>query len=224
MADMTPGLLRAIEGFSGANAGKKEHETNIALLQRVKADIERGKASPSSTPGQREAIQAAQKNMPAESGHSGGDGQKTSNEPGSAHHGDPAVDMHEDSSEERKISGAGPVPSRGQLLSVHSAPAAASGIADIRRMAAEKELSRPDTKFTPIKRSGDGNKESNLPGKAAPNTKRIGDVRSAAKAPGDKNTEGDGFEGVPPFAKESLAKDGWGGAAKKAREMYATKK
>lgn len=220
---MATDILKAIEGFSAENAGNKRHESNIALLARVKKDIERGKDSGTSiSPGKREAMQAAQKNMSAETGHSGGEGQKRSNEPaGIPARSEPVADIHADSSEERKMQ-AGPAPSRGQFQTVAAAPSAASGVQDIRRMAAAKELSRPDTKFPPVKRSGDGNKHSNLPGPEAASEKRIGDVRPPAKAPADKNT-GEGFEGTPPFAKQSLSGDGWKGAAMRARQMWAKK-
>jgi hypothetical protein len=210
---MATDIIKAIQGFSAENAGKKEHEGNIALLARVKADIERGKGSNTSI-GSREATAAAQRNMPAETGHDGGKGETKTNEPGSANPGDRAADVQEES--KGPMTSAGPPPSDGHLTSNMTAAAMPGGVVDMRRMAAMKELEKGPT--------SEGNKESNSPGKAMANEKRIGDVKAAAKSPGDKNTEGDGFEGVPPFAKESLGGDGWGKAAQKARQMYAAKK
>jgi hypothetical protein len=220
----TARLLQGIEGFTGENAGKKEHETNVALLARIKSELEKGHGSDKATPGMQEAHAAAQRGMPAEQAHSSGDGQAKSNEPGPGlARNEPVVDIHEGSPEERKIQSAGPVPSRGALVTNDSGPAAASGVAEIRKLAAAKEMSRPDSKFPPITKSGDGNKESNLHGDAPANTGRIGNVKAPAKAPPDKNRTGDQFEGTPAFAKESLAGDGFQKAGLKARQMWAKK-
>jgi hypothetical protein len=206
-----PGLLSAIEGYSSEHAGSSEHESNIALLKRVKGEIEKGKGGDKVSPGQAEASAAAQRNMPSEEGHDGGKGSIKTNEPGSFNTNEEVVDPQDAS--KGPLSGAGPVPSEGHLRSNLTGAVARGGIVEMRRMAASKGLEAGKT--------SEGNKESNPSQPEPPASKRIGDVKAAAKAPGDKNTEGDGFEGVPPFAKESLKGDGWTRAAEKAKKLVA---
>jgi hypothetical protein len=214
----SPGLLSAIEGYSAEHAGSPQHESNIALLQRVKGEIAKGHGGDTISPGQREASSAAQKNMPAEENHSGGEGNKTTNAPGSGFpKSEPVADIQADGTGHDVAISGGPEPSDGQVHSNLSGPAAASGkLPDMRRQAALKDLEKGPT--------SEGNKESNPPGKAGANDKRIGDVETNGKEPPDKNKGDDGFEGVPPFAKESLSGDGWTRANAKAKQMYAAKK
>ena len=215
MSKSAPALLQAIEGYSGEHAGSKQHESTIDLLAKVKAEMERGHATPEPSPGKRSAMQAAQIEMPAERGHSGGEGNTSTNKPGSAHESDPAADEGADSSEERKITGAGPVPSSGQALSNLPGSAMAPGIVDIRRMAAMKGIEAG--------RSSEGNARSNPPGKAAPNSGRIGDVKAPAKAPADNNAGNAASLETPPQAmsKDAVGSGGdpWARAAQKARKL-----
>jgi hypothetical protein len=210
MSKSTPALLQAIEGYSGEHTGQPEHESNIKLLQRVKGEIDKGKGGDTITsPGRKEAMGAAQKNMPSEENHDGGEGNKTTNKPGSFGGNEDVADPQDAS--KGPMTGAGPAPSDGHLRSNLTGDAARGGIVEMRRMAAAKGLEAGKT--------SEGNKESNPPGKAGGNEKRIGDVKAPAKDPADKNTEGDGFEGVPPFAKETLSGDGWTRAREKARKL-----
>jgi hypothetical protein len=208
MSKSTPALLKAIEGYSAEHTGQGEHETNIALLARVKGEIEKGKGGDTISPGRREAA-SVQKNMPSEEDHDGGEGNKTTNRPGSFPGNEPPADPQANSSGERTLTNAGPAPSDGHLRSTLTGEVARGGIVDMRRQAAIKGLEDG--------RTSEGNKDSNPPGKAGPNEKRIGDVGTPAKEPADRNT-GE-FEGVPPFAKESLSGDGWTRAREKARKM-----
>ena len=209
------GLLSAIEGYSAENAGSPEHESNIALLQRVGKEIKRGKGNATNdSPGQKEAKAAAQVNMAAEEGHSGGEGNKTTNAPGSFGGNEDVADPQDGSS--GPLKGAGPVPSDGHLHSNLTGAVARSGVVDIRKEAAIKALES--------EKSSGGNAHSNTPGSAPGNEKRIGDVPSPAKDPADKNTNGDGFEGSPPLAgKDSLKGDGWGRAREKSKQMFAAR-
>jgi hypothetical protein len=212
-----PGLLSAIEGYSAEHTGQSEHEPNIALLKRVSAEISKGKGGDTISPGQREASAAGQKNMPAEEGHSGGEGNKTTNAPGSFGDNEDVAEPSANSHGTTDMASAKSAPSSGHLESNLRGPAAKTGVLpDIRRQAALKELES--------EKSSGGNAKSNSPGSAGSNEKRIGDVKPAAKAPGDSNKGGDGFEGVPPFAKEALSGDGWNKARSKAKEMFAAKK
>jgi hypothetical protein len=206
----TPALLQAIEGYAGEHTGQPEHEPNIKLLQRVKSEIDKGKGGDTITsPGRQEATAAAQKNMASEEGHDGGEGNKTTNRPGSFPGNEDVADPQDAS--KGPMSGTGPVPSDGHLRSNLTGEVARGGIVEMRRMAAAKGLEAG--------RTSEGNKDSNPPGKAPGNEKRVGDVSPSAKAPADRNTEGDGFEGVPPFAKETLSGDGWTRAREKARKL-----
>lgn len=210
MSKSTPALLQAIEGYAGEHTGQPEHESNIKLLQRVKGEIDKGKGGDTITsPGRREAQGAAQKNMPSEENHDGGEGNKTTNAPGSFRGNEQAANPQDAS--KGPLTGAGPAPSDGHLRSTLTGEVARGGIVEMRRMAAAKGLEAG--------RTSEGNKESNPPGSAPGNEKRIGDVGAPGKGPADRNTNGDGFEGVPPFAKESLMGDGWTKAREKARKL-----
>jgi len=189
------------------------HEEAIALMERAKQELERGRGmsgSITASPGEKEA------KMAAEQGHDGGAGNKTSNRPGSAGAPDKPADVQENSKGSQNLSGHGPAPSAGNRRSALAGPAAASGVLnDIRRQAALKELEK--------ERSSGGNAHSNTPGSAEPG-KAHGDVKAPAPPPPEANKGAPGFEGQPPFTKESLSGDGWGKAALKAKQMYAAKK
>lgn len=71
--------------------------------------------------------------------------------------------------------------------------------------------------------ASDGNKESVKTPPAMPSDeKRVGDVAAPAKAPADHNPLRP--EPPPPFAKESLAGDGWGRAAQAARKLAPSRR
>ena len=213
----SPGLLSAIEGYSAEHSGESTHEPNIALLKRVSAELQKGHGGDKISPGQREASAAAQKNMASEEGHDGGKGNAKTNEPGSFGDNEDVAEPSANSKGTQNMATAKVADSGGHLESNLRGPAAKTGVLpDMRRQAALKDLEKGPT-------SG-GNTKSNTPGDAAANEKRIGDVKPAAKAPADKNKGGDGFEGVPPFAKEALSGDGWSKAGAKAKQMFAAKK
>lgn len=219
----TEALLKAIEGFSGENAGKKEHEGTIGLLARVKADIERGTASRIDSPGRREAAGAAQRNIPSESQHSSGDGQARSNEPGSANQGDPTPDPWGKDGRDDRLTGAAAVPSKGNTTT-NASTSFPRGIADIRRIAAEKEASRPDSKIKDLEGKPGGNNDSNAKGAPAEKSDRIGNVSPLKSEPSDANTQKTTPEARPPFTGESLQGDGWGKAASEAKKRLAKAK
>jgi hypothetical protein len=223
MADPSSALLQAIEGFSGANAGKKEHEGTIGLLSRVKADVERGKGGAIDSPGKREAAGAAQRNSPAESQHSSGDGQVRSNEPGSATKGDPVPDVWGKDGRDDRLTGASGVQSRGNTVTNNST-SFPRGIADIRRVAAEKEASRPDSKIKALEGKPGGNNDPNAKGPPEPKSGRVGNVPPLKGEPTDRDKQPETSEARPPFAGESLKGDGWAGAMTKAKERLAKAK
>ncbi len=210
MSKSTPGLLKAIGDFNVEHGGDKGHESTVALLSRVAGSLGPKASEDSvSSPGRKEA------QMAAESGHDGGGGNTRSNRPGAADVGDPAPDQHEAASPSQ-MRGAGPVPSSGNIRSNLGGPSAQSGvIGDIRRQAALKELESG--------KSSGGNERSNPPAPPARKGTKEGDVKAPAKAPADTN-KGAEFEGVPPFAKESIGGDGWSKAREKTKEMVAARK
>jgi hypothetical protein len=234
-----PALLKAIEGFRGETAGQKEHEDINSHLSRVAEEIQRGHSTPQDSPGRREAQGAAQaafqRNHPSEAAHSGGDGQRRSNEPGSAHPADqpPGPVSERQGSGSDKLKGAEPVPSHDNVHSAAPSTGFTGGEAEIRRAAAERELSRPDTKFASVaeKNRPGGQKESVAPAPPARESGRLGEV----SAPGITNTQRPGEaervgkesatqpEGRPPFAGESLLGDGWTKAAAKTKAKLALK-
>ncbi len=190
------------------------HETAMELIARAHAELMRGRGEGPGvpSPGQKEA------RMSAEQGHDGGAGNKISNRPQGdmGNKPDAPADSAENSKGTQNLSGHGPVPSGGNRRAGMPGPPAVSGVlSDIRRQAALKELEK--------ERSSAGNAISNSKGPAPEGEGRVGDVKAPAKAPADRNKKAE-FEGVPPFAKESLGGDGWGKAAMKARQMFAAKK
>lgn len=217
-------LLKAIEGFTGENAGNREHESSIELLKRVAADIQRGKGAAPDSPGRREALGAAQRNMAAESSHSAGDGQKGSNEPGSAHDADPAPNPNPShGGPDEKMWGAGPVPSHGNRMTVASVPFP-GGVAEIRRIAAEKEAARPDSKISALEGRADGNNQSLAKAPAAEPSGRIGDVAPLKGVPSDRDMQKGKPESSPPYAKESVSGSAFGRAAEEAKRRLAAKR
>lgn len=236
------GRLRdAIEGYKGETAGTPGHEDVHALLDRAASEAERGHSTPQDSPGRREASSAAseayQRNHPSEEGHSGGEGNTRPNAPGSAHPADQPPDIGRDGANTAdKLKGSGPVPSHDNLHSVASATGFSGGDASIRRIAAERELSRPDSKFKAKEGKAGGNKESVDKAPPADRGDRIGDVSAppitntqkrgeAAKAGATADNDADDpyGAGTPPYAKESLAGDGFSRAAAKTKARLAMK-
>jgi hypothetical protein len=225
-----PGLLKAIEGFAGETAGSKEHEGINETLRRVTEEIHKGSAPPQDSPGRREAKAAgAQREMDAEPGHDGGDGNATSNRKGpAAEVADRPPDMHGKDGRSDKLSDAAPPLSRVQAISAKPSPFPSSPN-EIRRLAANKEASRPDSKYSSLEGKGDGNEKSVKPGPPAGNEKRIGDVRAPAPDQGDDQKEAERAsassstqpEPRPPFAQQQLKGDEWKEASNKAKKVLA---
>jgi hypothetical protein len=192
----TPGLLAAIQGYTGEHEGSKEHEPIVSQLKKIVSDIHRGsEPAGESSPGKQAANEAARKSfqdeMGTEAGHSGGGGQKTSNEPGKASPPDPLADIAGPDGRDDHLTGAAAVKSGGELGSNLSSSGMAPGTTDIRRIAAERELSRKDTHMKPDGKGGDDNKRSNPPGGAEPPAKRIGEAPAPAAVATGKEPEGD---------------------------------
>jgi len=203
----TPGLLKAIEGYTGEHAGSKEHEPIVSQLKRVVSDIHKGSApAGESSPGRSAAQDAASKSfqdrMPAEAGHDGGRGNKYSNAPGEAGAPDPLADIAGPDGRSDHLTGVAAVKSAGNRQSNLPSSGLPPGTAEIRRIAAEREMSRKDTHMNPnAHKGGDDNKKSMPPGEGYPVSKRLGDVEAPAAVRSGSQPEGDRAErdaGKPP--------------------------
>lgn len=221
----TSALLKAIEGFSGATAGQKQHESTNELLARVRGEIGKGKGAAPDSPGRREALGAAQRNHPSEAAHSAGDGQVRSVAPDSGpHEPDEAPhvwDGHPGTHE--KLSATEAVRSAGNTRSALPSGGYPAGIADLRRIAADKEAARPDSKLSKVDGRQEGNRESVAPAPPAPASGRIGQVEKAS-VPTDRGMQANRMaEGKVPVAQEPLAKNvpGFRGAEEAARKKLA---
>lgn len=237
MQHHTHNLLKAIEGYKGAAAGSEGYEGVQELLQRVKEEALKGHSTQQDSPGKRQAADAAfQRDHPSEAAHSVGDGNVRSNEPGGAEHGQtpPEVFEREGSSADKIKTGAAPPPSRGNVISAMPAHGFTGGEAQIRRAAAEKEMSRPESKMasTAEKNKPGGNKESVAPAPPARGEGRIGDVSApeitntqrhgeAAKAGREAQTPP---EARPPYAQQDIGGDRWSRASAKAKAKMAMQK
>jgi hypothetical protein len=195
--------MAAIEGFQREHGSAPEHTGSNELLGRVMRELHG--AGPPPSPGQRAAHNAA---MGAEVGHPGGDGQVMANKPGSAHQGEPAPDIHGSSERSDHMTATAPAPSKGNVLSAMPG-GAAGGARQIRRIAAERETSRRDTKFGALKGAGENNKESNPSGEGYPGASRVGAASSGVKVLGSGDHDADDYERAPartaqqrnPFAR-----------------------
>lgn len=177
------GLLAAIEGFKGEHAGNQAHESIMQQLDRVVSDVHKGSAAPQDSPGRQEAKDAAhsafQRNHPSEQGHSGGDGQTRSNEPGPpARHGHddehPVIfggDGRNDHMKDTTVTH-----TAGNAIANLKGSGFAAGGSEIRRIAAEKERSRPDGKMTDQQHRGDNNRQSVPSAPTPPAASRVGDA------------------------------------------------
>ncbi len=185
MASRSTGeLLRAIEGFTKEHKGSPKHEPMIDQLKRVTGEIAKGSSGGEDSPGRLAAASAAgtavRDTMSSEATQPKGDGQKRSNEPGHAGAPDPLADIAGPDGRDDHLTGAAAVNSGGARRSNLPSTGLAPGTMEIRRIAAERERSRPDTHMTPgAHKPGDNNKKSNQPGDGYPPAGRIGNAKTA---------------------------------------------
>ena len=185
MASKSTGeLLRAIEGFTKEHKGSPKHEPMIDQLKRVSGEIGKQKGAGGDSPGKLAAASAAdgavRDTMSSEATQPKGDGQKRSNEPGHAGAPDPLVDIAGPDGRDDHLTGAAAVNSAGARRSNLPSSGLAPGTMEIRRIAAAREASRPDTHMKPgAHKPGDDNKGTNPAGEGYPASGRTGDVRTA---------------------------------------------
>jgi hypothetical protein len=228
-----PGLLKAIEGFKGETAGSKEHEDINAHLARVSDEIQRGHSTPQDSPGRKEAAQAAQRafqrNFPEDT-RKVGDDNRGSVPPGSAREGErPAQPISERAGGGSDKISEGPIKSANNLHSAKPSSGFSGGDAEIRRMAAARELSRPDDKMHHTEGKPGGNRESVGKAPKAPPAKRIGGEDSPSitntQKPGEVASAGNSSDDLMEDQPETVGKsaDAWSRANAKAKAKLALK-
>jgi hypothetical protein len=175
----TPALLKAIEGYTMEHGSSKQHEPIVSQLARITADVHKGSSASPLSPGRQAAAKAGANGMSSEAGHSGGAGNDRTNAPGHAGAPDQVPNASQsDYDADDRMSGAAPVKSAGNRTSVLPSSGLPEGKVEIRRVAAERESKRPDTRM-PDEAShagGKDNKHSNAPGEGYPPSGRVGDV------------------------------------------------
>jgi hypothetical protein len=96
----------------------------------------------------------------------------------------------------------------------HANASAPAELMEARRLAVARGVER--------RPPSDGNAHPNEPSHVPPNTKRVGDVKAPVKSKVEGNKQA--VEGTPPFAKETISKDGWTKASAKAKQMFQARK
>jgi hypothetical protein len=208
-----PALLSAIEGFHREHGSSPEHEPASQLLDRVMGEL-RG-AGPPPSPGAQAAHMAA---MASEHGHSGGDGQAKSNEPGGeAKITEPAVDIHEAPNTSDRMRGTGPAPSRGNAISAMPG-GYGGGAGALRRIAAEG--ARRDNRFKPITKAGENNREANPKGEGYPAPSRVGHATTSVKKLGAVSGDGDSDDMERNPVRVPQQRNGFARAAEQTRARF----
>lgn len=233
MSKSTPGLLKAIEGYTGEHQGSKRHEPIVSQLKKVVSDIHRGsEPAGESSPGSQAASSAAAKSfqdkMGAEVNHSGGRGNRITNEPGKAGAPDPLADIAGPDGRDDHLTGVAAVHSAGNRKSVLPSSGLAPGTSEIRRIAAERELSRKDTHMKPgAHKPGDDNKKSMPAGEGFPPASRIGDspapgaVATGTEPEGDRAARESGKPSESPPVRVPQQRDPFAVAGEQAKKKLA---
>jgi hypothetical protein len=169
-------LLKAIEGYQTEHKGSKQHEDMISQLKRVQDQVT-GKDTAGMSPGKRRAMEAAgEHTMTSESRQPVGDNNRQSNEPATANRSDKVADVFGKDGRDDRMTKTAAVPSAGAIRSNLPSTGLAPGTAEARRIVADREKSRPDTKMDPDGDAGDDNKQSQPAGEGYPPAKRVGAV------------------------------------------------
>jgi hypothetical protein len=221
-------LLTAIEGYTKEHKGSKTHEPMIDQLGRVHDEIANHKGGGPASPGSLAAKEVGEQAMSGESSQSPGDGQKRSNEPGHAGAPDPLADIAGPDGRDDRMKGVAAVPSGGIRSSNQPSSGMAPGTMEIRRIAADREKSRPDSKLKPGPTGGkDDNKDSNPHGDGYPAAARIGDAQDASYkrgSPAEAQRAGreaqDQPEDAPPRVPQQ--RDAFVAAREQAKKKLAT--
>lgn len=228
-----PALLKAIEGFRGETAGSKEHEDINTHLSRVAEEVKRGHSTPQDSPGRREArgaAEAAFQRNHSEDTHTVGDDNRGANPASSAREGErPALPVsgREGGGSDKIVEG--PVKTAGNLHSNLSSSGFSGPDSEIRRIAAERELSRPDAKIRDTEGKPGGNRESVGKAPEAPLVKRVGgdtvpsitNTQKSGEAQRAGTNAEDRMEDQPETVGHSA--DAWSRANAKAKAKLALK-
>ena len=219
-----PMLSGAIKAYVNEHGGAGDHQPMAEQLTKVIAEIHGKHTGGDVSPGKQRAIDAAKNAMPAEKGHSPGAGNTESNLPGKADLPDKVADIAGPNGRDDRMHDVAAVPSGGAIVSVRPAGAPGPGTMDIRRIAAAREASRPDSKMKADTKTGDDNTRSNPAGPAAPSSGLTGDVKMPAPV-GGSDTEAikAGAAAMKPDetppARVGQPDDPWAAAAMKAKQM-----
>jgi hypothetical protein len=221
----TPGLLKAIDDFTAEHGSSKEHQPIAALLSKAVSGLKGGNNAGRDTPGSKAAARAS---MPAEEAHTSGGGNKNANTPGSADAPDPLADIAPGNGRDDRLTGTAAVSSEGERKANLPSNGLPPGTAEIRRIAAQRELSRSDTKMKPgAHKPGDSNKESNPKGEGLPTDNSSDPGTPPLKGAGDAIAQRAASqaqtqpEAAPP--RVSQQPDAFVTAGQKAREMFKKK-
>lgn len=203
-------LLAAIEGYQSEHKGSKQHEDMISQLKRVQDQVSGRSAAPGASPGKRAALKAGgEDTMTSESREPAGDN-KQSNEPAEPNIPDKVAAMFGKDGRDDRMKGTEAVRSGGITVSNLPSEGLAPGTAEIRRIVADRERSRPDTKMkSDPHKPGDDNKQSQPAGEGYPPAKRVGDV-TGASLKGGSATEVKGFGTQAKSVAETQVPDGVG--------------
>jgi hypothetical protein len=227
-----PALLKAVEGYSGEHGSSKEHKPIAEQLKAAVAQIHADQGEEArESPGKTAANQAARDTMASEASHGAGDGQKRSNKPGEANAPDPLVDIAGPDGRNDHLTGVAAVNSAGTRRSNLPSSGLPPGPAEIRRIAAQREMARPDSRMKPDGKPGEDNKKTNPPGEGYPAAGRIGDVKTAPIRPGshaEADRAGSESDKQPEDAPPRVSQQpdqfvGAGNAFQKARKQATAK-
>src|ERR1700721_2811521 len=135
----TPGLLKAIDDWSSEHGSDKAHQPTAALLSKAVAGLKGGNNAGRDTPGSKAAAKAS---MPSEDSHPPSGGNKNANAPGSADAPDPLADIAPGNGRDDRLTGTAAVSSDGERKANLPSNGLPPGTAEIRRIAAQREMSR----------------------------------------------------------------------------------
>lgn len=223
----TPGLLKAMQGFIDEHGSSPQHKPIAEQLAKMKSEID-GTQGGKTSPGKDAVEKAIKHGMPAETGHDGGDGNIKSQDPGEAHPPDKLADIAGPSgSKDDRLTGVAAVPSGGNVHSQHPSSGLAPGTLEMRRIVADREGSRPDSRMKVDPKPGEDNKQSQPAGPPAPPASRIGDVKTppatdtGRQAEAERAARDSGDQPEEPPVRTTQQNDPFAAAKQKARKMLA---
>lgn len=227
MSKSIPMLDKAISAYVSEHGSNGQHKPMAEQLTKAMAEIH-GHGSSEVSPGKQRAIDASKNAMASEAGHSPGAGNTESNLPGKAGLPDKVADIAGPNGRDDRMHDVAAVPSGGALVAVKPPGSAGPGTMDIRRIAAAREASRPDSKMKADNKAPDDNTR-NPKGDSEPNSGLTGDVKMPAPTGGSQSNAVQAASDATkppeaPGARVGQPDDPWAKAAEAAKQMLAGKK